>query len=166
MSEEHPESASTGEAELGLLSRAAGESGIRMSDLVAALASLLWLALIGAFFLFSDAATGESRALGSVMVMVAIFAPLALIWIVAITLRMSHEMKAETRRLQATIDAMRQAYLSQTQSGLARSTLERRLDEIAAGGEPAPRARTPVPPPPRGPVWYKQKERPTILNVY
>lgn len=142
MSEEHTESALSGQAELGLLSRAAGETGIHPGDIVAALASLLWLALVGAFFLFSDTATGEGGALGSVMVLVAIFAPLALIWIAAITLRMSREVKTETRRLQATIDAMRQAYLNQAQSGLNRSSMEKRLDEIAAATKQAETAIT------------------------
>lgn len=142
MSEEHPEPASSGQAELGLLSRAAGDAGIHPGDIIAALVSLLWLALVGAFFLFSDTATGEGGALGSVMVLVAIFAPLALIWIAAITLRMSREMKAETRRLQATIDAMRQTCLNQAQSGLSRGTLEKRLDEIAAAAKQAEKAIT------------------------
>lgn len=142
MSEEHTESESSGQAELGLLSRAAGDAGIHPGDIIAALASLLWLALVGSFFLFSDTATGEGGALGSVMVLVAIFAPLALIWIAAITLRMSREMKAETRRLQASIDAMRQAYLNSAQSGSSRSTMERRLDEIAAAAKQAEKAIT------------------------
>ncbi len=142
MPEEHPEPASSGQAELGLLARAAGDTGIHPGDIVAALVSLLWLALVGAFFLLSDTATGEGGALGSVMVLVAIFAPLALIWIAAITLRMSREVRAETRRLQASIDTMRQAYLNQAQSGLTRSTMEKRLDEIAAATKQAESAIT------------------------
>ncbi len=137
MSEEHTDPAASGQAGLGLFSRAAGEAGIHPGDIVAGVVSLLWLALVGGFFLFSDTATGEGGALGSVMVLVGIFAPLALIWIAAITLRMSREMKSETRRLQATIDAMRHAYLNQAQSGLSRSAVEKRLEEIAAATKQA-----------------------------
>ncbi len=142
MSEEHTDSAPSGQPELGLLSRAAGDAGIHPGDIAAAVASLVWLALVGGFFLFSDTATGEGGALGSVMVLVAIFAPVALIWIAAITLRMSREVKEETRRLRATIDAMRHAYLNQAQSGLNRSTVEKRLDEIAAATRQAESAIT------------------------
>jgi hypothetical protein len=142
MSEENTDSAPSAPAELGLFSRVAGDAGIHPGDIVAGVVSLLWLALVGGFFLFSDTAAGEGGALGSVMVLVAIFAPLALIWIAAITLRMSREVKAETRRLQATIDAMRHAYLNQAQSGLNHGVVEKRLAEIAAATKQAENAIT------------------------
>lgn len=131
MPEEQPDSAPTGQAELGLFSRIAPEGGLRAGDIVAAAVSVLWLLLVGGFFLFAPAGEGGSP-LASVMTLVAIFAPLALIWIAAITLRMSHEVRAETRRLQATIDAMRHAYINQAQSGTNKTAMEKRLDEIAA----------------------------------
>lgn len=131
MPEEQPDSAPSGQAELGLFSRIVPEGRLQPGDLVAIAVSILWLVLVGGFFLFAD--TGEgSGPLGSIMVLVAIFAPLALIWIAAITLRMSHEVRAETQRLQATIDAMRHAYINQAQAGMNRTAVEKRLDEIAA----------------------------------
>jgi hypothetical protein len=134
MSEEHTDPAPKEETALGLFSRVAPEGGLQPGDLVAVAVSLLWLALVGGFFLFAD--TGEGGGpLGSIMVLVAIFAPLALIWIAAITLRMSREVREETRRLQATVDAMRHAYINQTQAGLNRSAVEKRLDEIAAAAK-------------------------------
>lgn len=130
MPEEQPDSEPTGQAELGLFSRIAPEGGLTAGDVVAMAVSLLWLALVGGFFLFADTSSGSP--FGSIMVLVAIVAPLALIWIAAITLRMSREVKAETQRLQATVDAMRHAYINQAQSGMNRTAVEKRLDEIAA----------------------------------
>lgn len=131
MPEERNDPAPSGEAELGVFSRIVPEGGLKAGDVVALAVSLLWLALVGGFFLFADDSEGGSP-FGSIMVLVAIAAPLALIWIAAITLRMSQEVRAETQRLQATIDAMRHAYINQAQSGMNRTAVEKRLDEIAA----------------------------------
>lgn len=131
MPEEHPDSAPSGQAELGLFSRIAPEGGLQPGDVVALAVSILWLALVGGFFLFADTGTGGSP-FNSIMMLVAIFAPLALIWIAALTLRMSRDLRAETQRLQATVDAMRHAYINQVQSGMNRTAVEKRLDEIAA----------------------------------
>lgn len=135
MPQETTPSETPAEPQLGLFSRAGSEGGIRPGDIVAGAVSLLWLALVGGFFLFSGTASGTGGALGSVMVLVAIFVPLALIWIAAITLRMSQQIRAETQRLQAAVDAMRHAYISQAQSGLSRSAVEKRLEEIAAAAK-------------------------------
>ncbi len=134
MPEETNASETSGRPQLGLFSRVGQDGGIRSGDLVAGVLSVLWLALVGGFLLFSDT-SGGGGALGSIMVLVAIFAPLALIWIAAITLRMSQEVRLETRRLQETIDAMRHAYINQAQSGLSRGTVEKRLDELAAAAK-------------------------------
>ena len=139
MPEEHSDAPATGQADLGLFTRAEADKGLQPGDVVAAVVSLVWLALVGGFFLFSDAG-GEGGALGSVMVLVAIFAPVALIWIAAIMLRLSREVRAETRRLQTTVDAMRHAYLNQAQSGMNRTNVEKRLEEIAAAAKQAENA--------------------------
>lgn len=118
---------------------AAGRSaGVTPGDVVAVVVSLLWLALVGGFFLF--AGDGTVGALGSVMVLVAIFLPIALIWVAAITLRSTRAMRAETERLQTTIDAMRHAYLGQIQAGTAR------LAEAAPTAEAAPATSRPAAP--------------------
>lgn len=137
MPEEQSDAPATGQADLGLFSRAEGEKGFQPGDVIAAAVSLVWLALVGGFFLFSDTGDGQGGALGSVMVLVAIFAPVALIWIAAIMLRLSREVRAETRRLHATVDAMRNAYINQAQTGINRTSVEKRLEEIAAAAKQA-----------------------------
>ncbi len=119
-------------AEFGIYSRSDQRPAIDPADIVAGVVSVLWLALIGGFFLFSGEGTGTGGALSSIMVLVAIFLPIALIWIAAITLRTARAVRSETERLQSAIDAMRYAYVSQAQAGLNRITVEKRLDEIAA----------------------------------
>lgn len=122
---------------LGLYSRAGSEPAIGSAEIIAAAVSAVWLALVGGFFLFAGDREGSGGPLGTVMVLVAIFLPIALIWIAAITLRTARTMREEAQRLQASLDAMRHAYVSQAQGGLARSSVEKRLDEIAAAAKQA-----------------------------
>ena len=60
----------------------------------------------------SDAGT-----LGLVMTLLVVFLPLVLIWAAVTTLRSVRALRAEAARLQATVDAMRKAYLSNGQQG-------------------------------------------------
>jgi hypothetical protein len=96
--------------------------------------SLVWVLLILVYVLVTPPGS-ETRTLGLVMTLLMVFLPIALIWAVVITLRSIRELRAEARRLQATVDAMRSSYVqAQSQgppSGLTPS-VERKLDEIAA----------------------------------
>ncbi len=125
---------STG-ADLGRLHlSAAPEAALQPADIVAIVVALVWLALVGGFFLF--AAPGDSGgSFGSILVLVAIFLPLALIWVVAATARASRAIRAEAQRLQSTIDSMRQTLAAQ--SAIARPTVEKRLEEIATAARQA-----------------------------
>lgn len=121
----------------GLYSRSSSETAVGPAEVIAGVVSLIWLALVGGFFLFAGDGSSSGGSLGTVMVLVAIFLPLALIWIAVVTLRTARAMKDETQRLQAAIDAMRQAYVTQAQGGLAKSSVEKRLEEIAAAAKQA-----------------------------
>jgi hypothetical protein len=121
----------------GLHTRPSADPAIGTAEIIAGGVSLLWLALVGGFFLFAGVGDGSGGALGTVMVLVAIFLPIALIWIAAITLRTARTMREEAERLQAAIDAMRHAYVSQAQGGLAKSSVEKRLEEIAVAAKQA-----------------------------
>lgn len=121
----------------GLHTRPSADPAIGTAEIIAGGVSLLWLALVGGFFLFAGVGDGSGGALGTVMVLVAIFLPIALIWIAAVTLRTARMMKEEAERLQAAIDAMRHAYVSQAQGGLAKPSVEKRLEEIAAAAKQA-----------------------------
>ncbi|MCB2116317.1 MAG: hypothetical protein KDE00_08450 [Rhodobacteraceae bacterium] len=120
-----------GRTEIGLYSRPEPEPIVTPSDIAAAVASLVWLVIVGGFFAFSGGA-GQNGTLGTLVTLLTVFLPIALIWIAAITLKTGRLMRAEAERLQAAIDAMRHAYVTQSQGGLSRSSVEKRLDEIAA----------------------------------
>jgi len=109
---------------------------VSTTEVIAAGTSVLWLVLAGGFFLLmppSDPAAGFDS-LRFVMTIVAIFMPVALIWVAAAAARSARVMREESRRLQAAVDAMRQTYLADRQgrgAGLPANTVERKLAEIA-----------------------------------
>jgi hypothetical protein len=106
--------------------------GMAAADVIAIALTLVWLLLVAVFFLVTDGAAMPGGTLGIVMTLVSVFVPVALIWVAAVTARTARGMRAEARRLQSSIDAMRAAYVSQMQSGTARPSVEKKLDELAA----------------------------------
>jgi len=131
---EHPQSRPT---PLGIYDRPQrnGLSGVEITALVL---SGLWLCGSALFFLMAggDGAGGGTTfdSLRFVMTLMAIFLPVAMIWVAATAARSARVMREESARLQAAIDAIRQAYVaqSQRQSAHAEPAVARKLDEIAA----------------------------------
>ncbi|HBS98673.1 hypothetical protein ACFSDD_05400 [Salipiger marinus] len=106
--------------------------GITGIEVVAGGLTLLWLLLSGGFVLMTGAAglDGQSLLLSGMVVCF----PVALIWVAALTARASRTLREESARLQAAIDAIRNAYIAQAQGGRGDpglSALSRKLDEIA-----------------------------------
>jgi hypothetical protein len=100
--------------------------------------SLVWAVLILAYVLISPPGS-ETRTLGLVMTVLMVFLPVALIWVVVITLRSVRALRAEAARLQASVDAMRASYVQtqgQQPAGL-KPSVERKIDEIAAATKQA-----------------------------
>lgn len=106
-------------------------------EVIALVLTLLWLAGTAIFFLvlaplgvFSQ----SGGALQFVMVGLAIFMPVAMIWVAATAARSSKVMREESQRLQTAIDAIRQAYVAQNQAGpiASQPSVAKKLDEIAA----------------------------------
>ncbi|WP_136636590.1 hypothetical protein [Pseudooceanicola onchidii] len=69
------------------------------------------------------------------MVLLAVVLPLAMFWVAVLAVRTGRQIREESRRMQATVDAIRESY----QSGIAleaglggADTITRKLDEIAA----------------------------------
>jgi type II secretory pathway pseudopilin PulG len=129
--ENDPESGSAGRRYFGIYSQPDAGHAIGPGEVVAIVVSGLWLVLVGGFFLFAGW-TSAPDTLSAVMIIVAIVLPIALIWVAAITLRTSREMREEAQRLQSALDAMRHAYINQAQAHVARPSMEQRLDEIVA----------------------------------
>ena len=115
--------------DLGLYARSDGEPRLTATEVVAGGLSLVWVAAVVAYVLTGPQ---DSNALGLVLTLLVVFLPLALIWAAVTTLRSVRSLRTEAARLQATVDAMRNAYLAtqQTQASL-KPSVERKIDEIA-----------------------------------
>lgn len=115
----------------GLYDRTA-VSGITGIEMVAVVATVIWLGLSGFYIL-----TGAPRAdqgMGFLLSAMVIMMPIALIWVASMTVRSTRVMREESARLAAAIDAIRQAYVNQAQSGRNEAphpAVLKRLDEIS-----------------------------------
>ena len=106
-------------------------------EVVALVLSVLWLAGTALFFLLSDPGSDPQTTGGAgqfLMIMLAIFMPVAMIWVAATAARASRVMREESARLQSAIDGIRHAYIAQNQSRntMSEPTVVKKLDEIAA----------------------------------
>ena len=115
--------------DLGLYARAA-DRGVASTDVIAAALSVVWVVAVLTYVFSASEATG---ALGAMMTLLLVFLPLALIWAAATTLRSVRILRTEAARLQASVDAMRNAYIASQQTGAAalRPSVEKKLDELA-----------------------------------
>ncbi len=119
--------------DLGIYSRTNASEGLDAADKVAIVVSLIWIALCTLFV--GVVGLGDSAILGPLRFLIfflVIGLPVALIWIATIALKSATVIKDESTRLQASMDAMRQIYISQAQ--MAATTMgpnvERKIDEI------------------------------------
>jgi hypothetical protein len=97
--------------------------------------SLLWLVAAMAFFALVPGAGSQSvDGLRFIITLMAVFMPVAMIWVAATVVRSSRVMREESQRLQTAIDAIRQSFLAQQQRAAITSepSVSRKLDEIAA----------------------------------
>lgn len=109
--------------------------GVTGIEVVAVILSVLWLIGSAAFFLMGSESPAQSvDGIQFLVTMLAVFMPVAMIWVAATAARSSRVMREESQRLQAAIDAIRQAYIAQ-QHGRdmgSEPSVARKLDEIAA----------------------------------
>lgn len=103
-------------------------SRLSVVDVVAGLLSLVWVVAVGAYLVGGPRDAGS---LGLVLTLLVVFLPLVLIWAAVVTLRSVRGLRAEAARLQATVEAMRAAYLTQQRQSGVSPSVERKLDEIA-----------------------------------
>ncbi len=123
--------------ELGLFGRRESQGAMGGTEALAAALSALWLLGTTIFFVFTARRSDATAALNAtrfVMTLIAIFMPVALIWVAATAARASRIMREESTRLQSAISALRQSYIQQQQAGIVsqKGEIERRLAEIAA----------------------------------
>lgn len=120
--------------ELGLYARAERTPRITGIEIAALALTVVWL---GAVLVFGLGALGEEGAGGlgrSVLGGLAVLLPVALIWVAAVAARTARELRQETARLQASIDAMRVAYVEQQQNAALslQPDIMRRLEDLVA----------------------------------
>ena len=103
-------------------------------EIIATALSVVWL--LGAVIFFVVLPGDDGTGFGGttfIVTMLAIFMPVAMIWVAALSARASRVMREESQRLQSAIDAIRHAYLSQAQKNAVSTepSVARRLEEIA-----------------------------------
>nr|WP_244867934.1 hypothetical protein [Vannielia litorea] len=108
--------------------------GFGAAELIGAGLTLLWGLMVGGFFLLVPEGDGDSfDPITFVMVLFAVFMPVALIWVGVAAARSSKIMREESARLTAAVDALRSSYVSQAQGGTSEgrsSPVERKLEEL------------------------------------
>jgi len=115
--------------DLGLFARNDQEPRLTATEIVAAVLSLVWVAAVAAHLLTGPQGEG---ALGPVPTLLIAVLPLVLIWGAVTTLRSVRSLRAEAARLQASVEAMRQAFVSAQQSQASlKPSVEKKIDEIA-----------------------------------
>ena len=109
----------------------APQTSLGALEWVAGAMSLIWLGAVGAYVWTAPEGAGT---LGLVLTLLVVFLPLALIWASVVTLRSVRALRAEAQRLQATVEAMRAAYVQSQQvaQAVAKPSVEKKLDELAA----------------------------------
>lgn len=120
---------------LGLYERPERQSVTSIEVVAIALSAIWVIAAVIFFVMMPDGAQAGFDGAGFLVTMLAIFMPVAMIWVAATAARASRIMREESQRLQSSIDAIRQAYLQQQQRGAVGaepSSVTRKLDEIAA----------------------------------
>jgi len=120
------------------LRASARDDGVRVTaiEVIAIVVSLIWLVGVALFFLVlpSDGdGSAQVDSLRFVMTLMAIFLPIAMVWIAAMAARSAKVVREESQRLQSAIDAMRQTYVADRQARGAgiEPSVERKLNEIA-----------------------------------
>lgn len=118
--------------DLGIYGRAETGLAIGPPEIIAGALTAVWLLGAGVFFLVAGGGEGGGDPLRGVMVAVAILLPIAVIWLGAITARSAQRMRDGAERIEAALDAMRQAQTAQTQDAVTtlQPSVERKLDEI------------------------------------
>jgi hypothetical protein len=104
------------------------------AEVLAFVLSLMWLgALVAAFRLLGEQGMAIADSLGLVVVALAVFLPIALIWLAVLVLRAASQMRNEAQRLHLAVEAMRRGWLREQQAAgrALEPTVERKLDEIA-----------------------------------
>lgn len=117
-----------------LVSAPQSAKSMQATELVAAALAVVWVAAVAAYVFTGPK---DATALGLVLTLLVVFLPLALIWAAITTLRSVRVLRNESQRLQATVEAMRAAYVMGLQGQGLQPSVERKLDALAKQTETA-----------------------------
>jgi len=121
--------------DLGIYGRG-GSGGITATEIFAIVLGAIWILGVILFFTFAPKNDGNASLdpIVFVMKLMAIFLPIAVIWVGAAAARSARIMRIESARLQSAVDAMRHTYITQSQNDATgmKPSVEKKLDEIAA----------------------------------
>ncbi|MEX0337706.1 MAG: hypothetical protein AB3N11_01570 [Arenibacterium sp.] len=137
MSAQKNDSPDTQATPLGIYDRPQQET-ITTIELIAIVLSVIWLGGAVIFFVFVPSeARPDFDGLRFLITMLAVFMPVAMIWVAATAARSNRVMREESARLQAAIDGIRQSYVAlQQRSAMAPDmSVAKKLDEIAAAAK-------------------------------
>lgn len=138
-----PRSSATPTAlDLGLYARADAGPRITGIEIAAIIVSLLWVVAVVVLGLSGggeEEPEAASTGLSQLLSILAVILPLALIWVAAMAARTARALRQEAARLQASIDAMRAAYVEQQQrqSMEMKPELVQKLDDLVAAQQAA-----------------------------
>lgn len=120
---------------LGIFGRGSGRGAMTSADVIAIVLSMIWLLAAAVFFAVARMGGADLSfdPLTFLMTFLAVAMPIALIWIGTTTVKSARIVREESARLQATVDAMRHAYIQQQQAAHmgVRPAVEKKLDELA-----------------------------------
>ena len=125
--------------DLGRHSPDDGDASLRLSRYAAGGLSAVWVLAVVLYLTFGTQSNGTGT-LGLMMTLLLVFLPLALIWVAISTLGSIRSLRADAARLQASVDAMRLAYVAGQQASgaaAAKPSVEKKLDEIVASQKQA-----------------------------
>lgn len=110
--------------------------GLTRGEIAAIGIAVLWMVVAGLFFWMlpsADAVAGQTDSLRWVLMLIAVFMPVGLIWVALAAARSSRIMREESFRVQAAIDSLRQMQIAQQamQPAVAEPAVEKQLAEIA-----------------------------------
>mmetsp|Transcript_3511 Transcript_3511/g.6295 ORF Transcript_3511/g.6295 Transcript_3511/m.6295 type:complete len:358 (-) Transcript_3511:183-1256(-) len=129
--------------DLGLYARADAGPRITGIEIAAIIVSLLWIVAVVVLGLSGsgdeEVAEAAPTGLSQLLSILAVILPLALIWVAAMAARTARALRQEAARLQASIDAMRAAYVEQQQrqSMEMKPDLVQKLDDLVAAQQAA-----------------------------
>jgi len=112
-----------------------GADSLTKGEVIACAVAVGWLVAVGLFFWMlppSEASSGPDANLRWVMMLIAVFMPVALMWVAAAAARSARVVREESFRIQTAIDGLRQMQMAQQAlQAVPEPSVEKQLVEIA-----------------------------------